>query len=92
MPSTPAAVGIVETEVRQPAWYRVYFQAMVENDRNSALAKIECAQKAIRERVSELREFAPSDVREVQDLTNALIYLGILLMHIGDKGESRLWD
>jgi len=76
----------------QPSWYHTYFLAMVENDRNTAVTRIENAQRAIQERVAELHESASSDVREMQDLTSAFIYLGILLMQVGGESESLLWD
>lgn len=92
MPFTEAEVRVHPTKTVQPSWYQAYFLAMVENDRSLALTRIESAQQAIRERVAELHHFTQADSREVQDLTNALIYLGILVMHIGGESESLLWD
>lgn len=91
MQQTSAKVNVRRSS-GEPAWYHAYFLAMVENDRKSALGRIEDAQIAIKERVSELRNSAGVDSREMQDLTSALIYLGILLMHIGSESESLLWD
>lgn len=76
----------------QPPWYQAYFLAMVESDRCLVLTRIEQAQQAIEERVLELRDVPRSDTREMQDLTSALIYLGILLMNLGSEGESLLWE
>jgi len=74
-----------------PGWYRTYFSAVVESDREKALSEIARAQKAIQERVAELRHTPLNNPRERQDLDNASIYLGILLQHIGKTG-SLLWD
>lgn len=76
----------------EPPWYHEYFLAMVENDRSLALTRIERAQEAIQERVAELQNMSPMNMREMQDLTSALIYLGILLMQVGEESESLLWD
>lgn len=76
----------------RPVWYDIYFLAMVENDRDLALARIERAQNAINERLAELHEIPPADTREMRDLTSALIYLGILLKQIGCESERLLWD
>ena len=91
MPAAEAEVAVRSNSV-QPPWYHAYFLAMVESDRNLVLTRIEQAQQAIQERVLELRDVPRSDGREMQDLTSALIYLGILLMHIGSEGESLLWE
>jgi len=91
MPAAEAEVAVRANSV-QPRWYNAYFLAMVESDRNLVLARIEQAQQAIQERVLELRDAPRADGREMQDLTSALIYLGILLMHIGSEGESLLWE
>ena len=92
MPSIETQIGVGSIKPVQPSWYQAYFLAMVENDRSLALTRIESAQKAIQERVAELDRFTPADSREIQDLTNALIYLGILVMHVGGESESLLWD
>lgn len=76
----------------RPSWYQAYFLAMVENDRDQALTRIEGAQNAIHERLAELQETPPDDLREMRDLTSALIYLGILLKQIGCESERLLWD
>ena len=91
MPAAEAEVAVRANSV-QPPWYHAYFLAMVESDRNLVLTRIEQAQQAIQERVLELRDAPRADGREMQDLTSALIYLGILLMHIGSEGESLLWE
>jgi hypothetical protein len=75
-----------------PDWYRSYFLAMVENDRDKALVEIARAHKAIQDRLAELRRSAANDPREMQDLASAITYLGILLLHIGDESGNVLWD
>lgn len=75
-----------------PDWYQVYFVAVVESNRDRALPRIELAQKAIHDRVSELRNNASATPRELQDLNNALVYLGILLQYIGRETGNLLWD
>jgi hypothetical protein len=79
-------------ESSTPEWYRTYFFAVVESNRNRALPQIELAQKAIHARVAELRTEPLSNPRELQDLNSALIYLGILLQHIGRETGKLLWD
>lgn len=79
-------------ESKMPAWYGTYFYAVVESKRDRALPQIELAQRAIHARVAELRDYAGSSPRELQDLNNALIYLGILLQHIGSETGNLLWD
>lgn len=76
---------------KTPEWYKSYFVAVVESDRDRALFQIERAQRAIRDRVIELRRTHSNNPREMQDLDNASIYLGILLQQIGKTG-SLLWD
>ncbi|HEV3510758.1 MAG TPA: hypothetical protein VGS05_03580 [Candidatus Sulfotelmatobacter sp.] len=79
-------------ESSTPAWYRSYFFAVVESDRNRALPQIDLAQKAIHDRVAELRANPSSNPRELQDLNSALVYLGILLQYIGAETGNLLWD
>ena len=76
----------------EPLWYHTYYVAMVEGDRSKALLEIENARIAIQDRLTELRQMPPSNPRELQDLANALTYLGILLMYIGSDGGNMLWD
>jgi hypothetical protein len=76
----------------QPAWYKVYFDAMVERDRRQALLEIERARHAIEDRAIELRQVAPSSPREKQDMVHALTYLGILLMYMSTESGGLLWD
>ena len=76
----------------QPAWYKAYFDAMVERDRSRALLEIERARHAIENRASELRHVPPSSPREAQDLVHALTYLGILLMYMNTENGGLLWD
>ena len=76
----------------QPAWYKAYFDAMVERDRSQALLEIERARHAIENRASELRHVPPSSPREAQDLVHALTYLGILLMYMNTENGGLLWD
>lgn len=75
-----------------PDWYRIYFAAMVEGDRDRALLQIARAQRAIEDRLSELRTLPPNSPREPQDLNSALAYLGILLENVGTTGETLLWN
>ncbi|MFZ0732048.1 MAG: hypothetical protein WAM79_06965 [Candidatus Sulfotelmatobacter sp.] len=76
----------------EPGWYRIYYTALLEGDRHRARAKIDRAQKAIHERLTELHAAVPSNERESQDLQNAQTYLGILLQYIGGESGSVLWD
>lgn len=76
----------------QPAWYKAYFDAMVERDRSQALLEIERARHAIENRAVELRHVAPSNPREAQDMVHALTYLGILLMYMNTENGALLWD
>lgn len=75
-----------------PDWYQTYFVAVVEHDRQRALPQIELAQKAIHDRVTQLQKDPPWNSRELQDLNNASVYLGILLQHIGSDTGNLLWD
>jgi len=75
-----------------PDWYQTYFVAVVEHDRQRALPQIELAQRAIHNRVAQLQKDPPCNPRELQDLNNASIYLGILLQHIGSETGNLLWD
>lgn len=75
-----------------PDWYQTYFVAVVEHDRQRALPQIELAQKAIHDRVTQLQKDPPWNPRELQDLNNASVYLGILLQHIGSDTGNLLWD
>ena len=75
-----------------PDWYQTYFVAVVESKRDRALPQIELAQRAIHDRVAELRHDSSGTVRELQDLNNALVYLGILLQYISRDTGNLLWD
>lgn len=75
-----------------PAWVRSYFVAVMESNRDRALPRIELARKAIHARVTELRADPLSNPGELEDLNSALIYLGILLQHIGRETGKLLWD
>lgn len=76
----------------EPMWYRVYYHALLEGDRDKAKVKIDRARRAIQERLRDLRSLPPSTVREPQDLENAQTYLGILSQHIGSDSGNVLWD
>ena len=76
----------------EPMWYRIYYHALLEGDRDKAKVKIDRARKAIQERIRDLHSLAPSNAREPQDLRNAQTYLGILSQHIGSDSENVLWD
>lgn len=86
------AESILAPKACDPEWYRAYFAAMVECDRNKALLEIHKARIAIQERTRELRHTDPSSPREIHDLINALTYLGILLTHMGTETGNLLWD
>lgn len=75
-----------------PRWYQIYFAAILESDQSKAALLIESAQGAIRDRLAELRAAPPANSREGQDLDSALMYLGILLDHMGQESGSLLWD
>jgi hypothetical protein len=76
----------------QPAWYKAYFDAMVERDRSQALLEIERARHAIENLAGELRHISASNPRETQDMVHALTYLGILLMYMNSENGGLLWD
>jgi hypothetical protein len=80
------------TKSGEPGWYHAYFVAMCESDRKRALLEIERARLAIQKRLGELRRLPPGDPQEMQDLTSALTYLGILLMHVGKDSGALLWE
>ena len=82
----------LSSDARVPDWYQAYFVAVVEHDRQRALPQIELAQKAIHDRVSQLHNDPACNSRELQDLNNASVYLGILLQHIGSETGNLLWD
>jgi hypothetical protein len=73
-------------------WYRLYFSALVESNRDKALLQIERAQEAIQYRRRELGDAPIDNLREVQELGQASTYLGILLRSVGTEGEHVLWD
>ena len=70
----------------------IYFAAILESDQGKAALLIERAQGAIRDRIAELQAAPPPNARERQDLDSALMYLGILLDHMGQESGSLLWD
>ncbi len=76
----------------EPQWYRMYYLAVLEGDRFKAKGKIDRAQQAIADRMLELRSQDPNTPREPQDLSNALLYLSILMQHISSEAGSVLWD
>jgi hypothetical protein len=81
-----------ETVVQgRSGWFVAYCAAMLESSREMTLARVERAQKAIRDRFEELR-FAPHGDREERDLRDALSHLGNLLNHLGSDRGRLLWD
>jgi hypothetical protein len=78
--------------VSGPQWYSLYCSAMLELDRGKAPFQIGCAQKAIDERIAELRAAPPVHAREPQDLSHASSHLRILHEQIGAQSERMLWD
>lgn len=79
-------------KVDEPQWYRTYYLAVLEGDRFKAKGKIDRAQQAIADRMLELRSETPNTPREPQDLSNALLYLSILMQHISTEAGGVLWD
>lgn len=73
-------------------WYKLYFSAVVETDRDKALPQIERAKEAIQDRYVELTGAPGRNPREVLDLDKAQNYLGILLRNVGGDSERLLWD
>lgn len=90
--SNSAMAPIPTTPKDEPRWYRTYYLAVLEGDRERARTKISRAQHAIQERMEELRSMAPNTPREPQDLCSALVYLGILLQHMTGDGGRVLWE
>jgi len=74
------------------SWYWEYCAAMLESNRESALTRIEKAQKAIQDRAVELKHAISADSREAGDLKNASNHLGILLGQFSTDGGNILWD
>jgi hypothetical protein len=77
---------------RSSSWYPIYFAAVLETDRSKALIQIERAERAIHERLIELRKAPANTSTEVHDLSNALNYLEILLHNLEIDSRSPLWD
>jgi hypothetical protein len=75
-----------------PQWYSIYRSAMLERDRHKAFSEIACAEKAIQERVAELRAVPAANAREEQDLNQASTHLRILHQQIGMESEGMFWD
>ncbi len=73
-------------------WYGLYTMALLERDRNKALPQIERAREAIHHRQAELCRASGVNTREIQDLTKASTYLGIMLRNVGTESERLLWD
>lgn len=90
--SIPGPESAAIAKPTDPEWYRAYLAAMVEGDRDKALLRIQKARIAIQERARELRHSNPSSPREINDLINALTYLGILLSQMGTESGDLLWD
>jgi len=65
---------------------------MLESNRDKVLVRIEQAQQAIQDRVTELRFAVSNDSREANDLRNAWSHLGILLGQFSSEGGSILWE
>jgi hypothetical protein len=84
--------GYTKNNSGEPPWYQAYFAAMTERDRKKALVEIERARHAIQERTDELHHLPANNSREIQDLTNASTYLGILLLNMNAGTGSLLWD
>jgi len=83
----------VEKAVRgNPGWYSVYSAAMLESNRDRTLSRIDHAQRAIQNRVAELRVSPASGSREITDLSDALNHLAILLQNFSDESGRILWD
>lgn len=83
---------ISRVRIDEPQWYRMYYLAVLEGDRHKAKGKIDRAQQAIADRMLELRSQSPNSPREPQDLSNALLYLSILMQHISSEAGGVLWD
>ena len=81
-----------ERRRRPSAWYQIYFAAVLETDQKRALLKISRAQKAIRERLEQLRGKRGNGISEVQDLNSALTYLSLLMRHVNSAQEDETWD
>jgi succinate dehydrogenase/fumarate reductase flavoprotein subunit len=81
-----------QPEIQGTGWYEAYCDAMLENDRRAAQARIEMAQAAIQERIAQLRSITVPSSREEKDLSYALSHLAILTQRIGLESEKTLWD
>jgi hypothetical protein len=75
-------------------WYQLYFAAVTEGNESRAVLQIERARCAMQDRLIELHRATGPDGGELQDLNNALIYLTLLLQHVGGGGEggNPIWD
>jgi hypothetical protein len=83
----------LETAFRSPhAWYALYHAAMLESDKRSALFQIECAQNAMLARAAELRTSRASDRQELEDLSNAIEHLRLLLQDFNDDFADTVWN
>ncbi len=75
-----------------PGWYELYFAAVTEGNEGRAVQQIERARRAMQDRMAEMSCAVAANADELQDLTNALTYLAILLQHVGHEGENLTWD
>ena len=73
-------------------WYQLYFAAVTEANENKAVLQIDRARQAMKNRLIELRHAQRPDGGELQDLSNAMTYLAILLQHVGREGGNLIWN
>ena len=73
-------------------WYQLYFAAVTEANEGKAVLQIERARQAMQNRLAELQRTGSPDVGELQDLSNAMTYLAILVQHAGREGGNLIWN
>ena len=73
-------------------WYQLYFAAVTEANEGKAVLQIERARQAMQNRFAELQRTKDPDGGELQDLSNAMTYLAILLQHVGREGGNLIWN
>ena len=77
---------------RDPNWYSLFREAILEPRREKVVPQIDRARNAISRRMSELQSLPPNDQRESSDLGDALRYLAILSHHVGRDTGKILWE
>lgn len=90
MPSTTKIRPASSMQGSELHWHKLYFDAVLENDPQRALAKMQRARGVLEVRIVQLQKGGGGYPNELSDLKSAMTYLR-MLVSLSEDGAATPW-